>query len=197
MMLASRLGLLGAALAALLGPTPAEAGSPTDDLRARIDHVLRIAGDSTVPSADRRASVRAVTADLFDVAETARRALGPHWLEASPTQQREFVALFTGVIESGALMYVDRYDGEAVEIVGERLQGDQAVVAARVVIEGGAIPVDFRMLRRPGHPWRLYDVAVGGVGLVANYRAQFTKILRASSWDGLLARLRAHQPASP
>jgi phospholipid transport system substrate-binding protein len=39
--------------------------------------------------------------------------------------------------------------------------------------------------------WRVYDVSFEGMSLVGNYRAQFNKIIRGSSFDELVARLEA------
>ena len=63
--------------------------------------------------------------------------------------------------------------------------------------------VDARLVRR-GDRWLVYDVAIGGVSLTGNYRAQFDRIIRRSSYaelvkqvaakrDELLARRRAPQ----
>jgi phospholipid transport system substrate-binding protein len=46
-----------------------------------------------------------------------------------------------------------------------------------------------RLVRR-GERWLVHDVVVGGVSLVGNYRAQFDRIIRTSSYDDLVKRLR-------
>jgi phospholipid transport system substrate-binding protein len=59
------------------------------------------------------------------------------------------------------------------------------------VSKGGVeTPVDYR-LHRAGDRWLAYDVNIEGVSLVANYRAQFNAIVRASSTQALVTRLRA------
>jgi phospholipid transport system substrate-binding protein len=44
---------------------------------------------------------------------------------------------------------------------------------------------------RQGERWRIYDVSIEGVSLVANFRAQFNSVIRTSSYDELLSRLRS------
>jgi phospholipid transport system substrate-binding protein len=51
------------------------------------------------------------------------------------------------------------------------------------------IPLDYRLINKMDD-WRVYDVVVDGVSLVNNYRGQFTKILRASSYSDLVDQLR-------
>src|SRR5438094_661591 len=43
---------------------------------------------------------------------------------------------------------------------------------------------------RESERWAVYDVSVGGISLVASYRAQFSKVIKQSSYDGLVARLK-------
>jgi phospholipid transport system substrate-binding protein len=45
------------------------------------------------------------------------------------------------------------------------------------------------MLKR-GDRWYIYDVLIENVSLIANYRAQFDKIIRTSSYGELVRRLR-------
>jgi hypothetical protein len=50
--------------------------------------------------------------------------------------------------------------------------------------------VDYR-LHQVGARWVVYDVAVSGVSFVANYRGQFDKIIRSSSYATLMRDLKA------
>ncbi|MFQ5899481.1 MAG: phospholipid-binding protein MlaC, partial [Candidatus Methylomirabilia bacterium] len=73
------------------------------------------------------------------------------------------------------------------------LDGDRATVRTRVIThQGPEVPVDYRMLRR-GERWLVYDVLIEGVSLVGNYRAQLNRIIRSSSYDELVRRLKAKE----
>jgi phospholipid transport system substrate-binding protein len=64
-------------------------------------------------------------------------------------------------------------------------------VRTRIVTRSGTeIPVDYR-LHLVGDRWLVYDVAIEGVSLVANYRAQFNKIIQTSSFKALVDKLAA------
>ncbi len=41
-----------------------------------------------------------------------------------------------------------------------------------------------------GKRWMVRDVTINGISLVPNYRAQFDRVIRGSSYPELLARLR-------
>ena len=85
---------------------------------------------------------------------------------------------------------IELYSGaERIQYTGEALDGEQATVRTRIVTKQGTeIPVDYRM-RRVGDRWLVYDVAIEGVSLVANYRAQFNRIIQRSSYKGLVEQL--------
>jgi phospholipid transport system substrate-binding protein len=58
------------------------------------------------------------------------------------------------------------------------------------VIQPGAqpVPIDYSMEKTP-NGWKVYDVMVGGVSLVANYRTEFAAAVRNSGIDGLIKEL--------
>ncbi len=45
--------------------------------------------------------------------------------------------------------------------------------------------------------WWVYDISIDGISLVANYRAQFNKVIRTSSYEGLIAKFEAKQAEFP
>ena len=180
-------------------PAAGWAGAPADQLKTRVDEVIRIL--STMESkrpADRRAAVRKVADQIFDWEETAKRSLGRHWKDRTPQEREEFVHLFTGLLEQSYIGKIDSYGGEKVKYGGDTVEGDEAVVRTMIVTpQGSEIPVNYRMVRREGDQWKVYDVVIEGVSLVANYRSQFNKIIETSSYKDLVARLKAKAAAPP
>lgn len=76
-------------------------------------------------------------------------------------------------------------------MLADSIDGDLATVRTRIVTQQGTeVPVDYRMLRR-GDRWVVYDVSIEGVSLVANYRAQFNRIIQTSSYQALVDKLKA------
>jgi phospholipid transport system substrate-binding protein len=125
------------------------------------------------------------------VAESARRALGPHWPKRSAAEREEFTGLFQGLLERGYLSRIGEYGGERVQYVAERIDGDFASVRAQIVTSKGTqVPVEARVVRR-GERWLMYDVLIENVSLVASYRSQFDGVIRTSSYEELVRRLKA------
>ncbi|UCE62844.1 MAG: ABC transporter substrate-binding protein, partial [Nitrospirota bacterium] len=68
-------------------------------------------------------------------------------------------------------------------------KGNFAEVQTKVVSSKAELPLDYRLLNKNGD-YRVYDVVIDGVSLVKNYRGQFSRIIKSSSYDGLLEKLR-------
>jgi phospholipid transport system substrate-binding protein len=189
-------------LAPFTTAAPARAGEPTEQLRQRIDRVVKILQDKELASearaADRRAAVRKVALEIFDFEETAKRALGRHWRERTPAEQQDFLKLFTDLLEESYIGKIEGYQGEKITYAGDTIEGDLATVRTRIITPkaGSEIPVDYRMLRQSGG-WRVYDVIIEGVSLVANYRTQFNKVIQTASFDELMKKMRAKGFSAP
>jgi len=177
------------------GATFALAGVPTDTVREYTDAVVRVLEDPALKvddrRAERRAAVRKIAIDIFDVQETARRALGPHWQQRSPEERAEFVQLFADLLERTYINKIDLFGGERLKFTEEKLDGDHAIVRAKVITKQGTeVPVEARMINRSGNRWQIYDIVIENISLIGNYRSQFDRIIRASSYGELAKRLR-------
>jgi phospholipid transport system substrate-binding protein len=192
--LALRVACLLCALAA--GPSAAGAGpGPTEQLEGTIDRVLQVLEDPGLKveakAAQRRRSVRQLADEIFDFEETARRAMAQHWRPLTAPQRMEFVDVFSDLLERAYMSKIELYGGEQIQYMGERVEGDFATVSTRLITKKGIeVPIDYRMLKRRDQ-WRVYDVSIEGVSLVANYRTQFNSVIRTSSYDELLRKMRS------
>jgi phospholipid transport system substrate-binding protein len=167
------------------------AGPPTNQLRGYTDQVLKVLENPALTLPERRAAVRTLAAEVFEVSETAKRALGPHWQQRTPAEREEFVKLFANLLEQTYIARIDEYGGERITYVGEQIDGDRASVQARIVTKkGGEVSVESRLLQKEGR-WLIYDVLIENISLISNYRSQFDRILRTASYEDLVKRLKA------
>ena len=193
---ASRLvmiGVVGLCLSFGLELPLALAGPPTDSMKGTIDEVLRIVRDKELKQPtkveERRSLLEKTVAERFDYQEMSRRALGAPWNQLSDKEKQEFVSLFQTLLTSSYAEKVESYSGEGVRYLNEETDKEYAQVRTKILSGKTEIPLDYRLINR-GTDWRVYDVVVDGVSLVNNYRGQFTKILRASSYPDLVDQLR-------
>src|SRR5688572_4188233 len=177
------------------GVAAALAGVPTETVRDYTDAVVRVLEDPALKTddrrAERRAAVRKIAIDIFDVQETARRALGHHWQQRTPQEREEFVQLFADLLERTYIDKIDLFGGERLKFTEEKVDGEHAVVRAKVVTKQGTeVPVEARMINRTGGRWQIYDIVIENISLIGNYRSQFDRIIRSSSYGELAKRLR-------
>jgi len=184
-------------IVASLASDPTEAGPPTDQLKNRVDRVIKILDDPAMKpearTADRRAAIRTIANDLFDFTEISQRSLARHWQPRTPAEREEFARLFGDLLAYSYASKIEVYSGEKILYVGELLDGDLATVRTRIVTKQGTeIPVDYRLTRQADQ-WRAYDVLIEGVSLVGNYRTQFNAVILRTSYADLVKTLRVRR----
>ena len=180
-------------IAVLLGfAGQAWASSPTEQLRAYTDQVMKVLESRTMTAPERLEAVRAVASDAFDVSETAQRALGLHWQQRTPAERQEFVQVFRGLLEQTYLSRIGEFGGERIRYVSERIDGDRAIVRAVIVTKKGTeVAVESRLLQKADR-WLIYDILIENISLIASYRSQFDRVIRTASYPELIRRLKSH-----
>ena len=180
----------------VVGIAPAAfAGPATDHIKPQIDRVIATIEDPALKGnskvAERRQVLRGITDGVFDWTEMAKRALGRHWAGRTPTEQQEFVALFRDLLERAYVAKIERYAGEPIAFVAEVADGEVTTVRTKITThQNQEVPIDYRMFRE-GDRWRVYDVLIESISLVNNYRTQFDGIIKTSSYEELVKRLKA------
>jgi phospholipid transport system substrate-binding protein len=179
---------------------PADAGAPLDAVQSAVASVIAIVDrpdlQGTANLVERRALLRSVTDDFFDFPEMAQRSLGYHRATPSERQRAEFVTLFRDLLERSYMTTIENYAGEPIVYLGETIEGDDATVRSKIVTRKRAeISVEYRLHRSTGR-WVAVDVVLEHVSLVANYRQQFDRVIRTTSFTTLLARMRGGDVAA-
>lgn len=188
------------ALVALGATWCAGAGEPTAQVRASTDKILAVLRDPALKEdarkSERREVIRKELEQRADWASVARSSLGRHWAKLTRAEQAEFVRLFSRLLEETFIDKAETRNSELdkVDYLGEKIIDDYASVKAQVTTKDQVVhPVEYR-LQKSGNDWRIYDVLLEGVSLVKNYRDQFDEILAKSSYEKLVADLRAKIP---
>jgi len=183
------------AMLLFVGPVLAAGGTPSDTIRQTIDKLLVILKDPQLKGGgkekERREKLKEAIQPAFDFTEMAKRSLASEWRRRSPEEQKEFVKLFTCLLEAAYLDKIESYNGEKVQYVREREEGDFAEVDTIIVDakRGQAFSVDYR-LHKVDRQWKVYDVVIENISLVNNYRSQFNRVLAKVSFNDLLKRMK-------
>jgi phospholipid transport system substrate-binding protein len=192
---------VGLVILLLMQPVWVAAGAPTDQIRQTVDKLLAILNDPQLKGEqkknERRQKLKDVLYQRFDFTEMARRSLGSEWRRRTPEEQKEFVKLFTELLERSYLDKIESYSGEKVLYLKEREDGNYAEVETKIVDKKGQeYSVDYRLHKVNGD-WKVYDVIIEDVSLVGNYRSQFSRVLAKSSFDELLKTMKEKTFVAP
>ena len=187
--------LLLLALAAL----PAAAQDvPPDTLvkNVTLEVVDLIAKDKDIKAGSRAKLVAVIVAKVlphFNFTARTALAMGQNWTKASAEQKKELTEEFRTLLVRTYASALAAYSEQKLDFRPLRAKATDTDVTVNVrVLQAGAQPVtlDYSM-EKTANGWKVYDVTVGGVSLVANYRTEFANTVRASGIDGLIKDLRA------
>jgi phospholipid transport system substrate-binding protein len=175
---------------------PAWADDPMSVVKTTVDQALDVLRDKNTPLAQRQDKLRQIVAATFDFTEMAKSALGYHWKEITPAQQQEFTTAFVAFIEDSYLSKINDYSGQQVNFLRATNEGAQYAQVNTDIIQpkGDAIHVNYRLLQENG-TWRIYDVTVDAISIIANYRNQFNRVMNNKGYNTLIADLKSKQAA--
>ena len=169
--------------------------TPDALIRSISDDVIGIIKqDKDIKAGDRSKINELVEAKVlphFNFNRMTALAVGRNWPKANAEQQKALVAEFRILLVhtySGAL---STYKNEVIEFRPLRAAAEDTDVTVRTRVKRSGIEpigIDYSMEKTPGG-WKVYDVAVGGVSLVTNYREAFNTQIRDGGVDGLIKSL--------
>jgi phospholipid transport system substrate-binding protein len=179
---------------------------PMASVKSVVDQARAVFTDQSIAPPDREKKLRAIAESRFDFEKMARTAVGLHWRDFSPSQRAEFVPLFTNFIEDVYLSRMEQYSVEkvqqtvqssSIEFIKERMDApDQAVVFSSVTLQDRPKPIDVNYLMKlDGNEWKIYDITLDAISVIANYRNQFNRVLNNGGYDKLVGILRQKQQA--
>jgi phospholipid transport system substrate-binding protein len=176
------------------------AGGATDAMKGSIDELLRVVQDKDLKqpakTPERRKLLEQTVSERFDFEEMSLRALGAPWKQLSDEEKKEFVALFRTLLINTYREQIETYSGDGVQYLNERVEkaGEKEYAEVRTKLflsDKSELRLDYKLINKDKTNWRVYDVVIQDIGLISNYQKQFTKIIRASSYQGLVDQLRA------
>lgn len=168
----------------LLGVTPLLAAGPMEDVKNLIEEVQSIL-QTQKDKAIRLRLIEQSALRRIDYQEMSQRSLEQTWNNLSKAQRAEFLRLFTALLKASYADKLDDFAKSTVTYHGETQKGEAAEVRIQVNRTNDKIPVRFQLLKGP-LGWMIYDLIVEDVSLVDNFRMEFGRIIKASSFTALL-----------
>ena len=127
----------------------------------------------------------------FNFASMAALAMGQNWNKASPEQKKSLTEEFKTLLVRTYASALSAYSEQKFEFRPLRAKPTDTDVTVQVrVLQPGTqpVPIDYSM-EKTAAGWKVYDVMVGGVSLVVNYRTEFANAVRNGGIDGLIKEL--------
>ena len=185
------------ALSALLFSAHPAAAQEAPDVLVKtvtLEVVDLITKDKEIKAGSRAKLVQVIEAKVlphFNFTAMTALAMGQSWNKATPEQKKQLTEEFKTLLVRTYASALAAYSEQKFDFRPLRAKpGDTDVTVNVRVIQPGTQPVtlDYSM-EKTGSGWKVYDVQVGGVSLVANYRTEFANTVRNSGVDGLIRDL--------
>jgi len=171
---------------------------PPDQLvkNVTLEVVELITKDKEIQAGDRAKLIQLIDAKVlphFNFTAMTALALGQSWNKATPEQKKRLTEEFRTLLVRTYASALAAYAEQKFDFRPLRAKPTDTDVTVQVrVLQAGAqpVPIDYSM-EKTSSGWKVYDVMVGGVSLVANYRTEFNNVVRESGIDGLVKNLAA------
>jgi phospholipid transport system substrate-binding protein len=135
--------------------------------------------------------VDAIVAPHFDFERMSSWVLGKYWRKAKADEKTRFAKEFrTLLVRTYAKALNDNYDRQIDMLAPRKKKGGKQVIIRTEVQQSGGfpIPISYKMHIK-NDAWKIFDVSVDGISLVANYRTSFAKEIRKNGLEKLILRL--------
>ncbi len=184
--------VLGLLVPPLAGGAALAASAPAAIVEDMAGEGLKVLRDKALDVETKRARLEEIVYRNIDFETLSRLVMARNWRKLSGPQKTEFMNEFKRHLSATYGDNVDNYRNESVQILGERKEKRGDVTVKSKIVRGGNedVMVDYRLRQRDDGDWRIIDVVVEGVSLVANFRSQFQDIMSNGGVDRLLKLLR-------
>ena len=130
----------------------------------------------------------------FNFMRMTQLAVGKDWRQANSEQQKILANEFHTLLVRTYSKALSEYRNEKISIKPITLKPEDTDARVRTEISqsngGKPIGLDYFM-EKSASGWKVYDIEIGGVSLITNYRETFGSEIRRSGVDGLIKLLQS------
>ncbi|MCX7168368.1 MAG: ABC transporter substrate-binding protein [Rhodocyclales bacterium] len=151
--------------------------------------------DKDIQSGNTKKAIDLVEAKVllhFNFTRMTQLALARDWRQANAAQQKILTDEFHALLVRTYAKALTEYKNQTIDFKPFTLKAGETDVRVRTEIKqsgaGKNIELDY-YLEKSGAAWKVYDIEVGGISIVTNYRDSFASEVRNSGIDGLIKSL--------
>ncbi|HBK04259.1 MAG TPA: toluene transporter [Acetobacteraceae bacterium] len=183
-------------LAALSALVPLSARAQSTDKAATF---VKIVGDKLVAVVNgpgsvavKRAQMTQIINSAVDVDGIGKFCLGRYWRQATPEQQKQYLALFREVLVTNITSKLGEYQGVTFTMGRGKPQDEEAVVSTTVVRPNNAPTAVDWIISNPSSDPKIIDVVAEGTSLRLTQRSDYASYLTHNNGtiDALIAAMK-------
>ena len=160
-------------------------------VKKKVSVIFDLLGKQDIEKNERNEKIVGELNEIMDFKLAAYLSLGKHWKKISKTQKKEFVETFQQYINNSIVEKIDLYTNQKIDIGDSKIvKKGRAELEIGILSGGETLQVNFKLRKNKRKEWRVYDVDIEGVSLITTFRSQFSSVLKNSSFEELLEKLK-------
>ena len=160
-------------------------------VKKKVAVIFDLLGKHDIEKNERNEKIVGELNEIMDFKLAAYLSLGKHWKKISKTQKKEFVETFQQYINNYIVEKIDLYTNQKIDIGDSKIvKKGRAELEIGILSGGETLQVNFKLRKNKKKEWRVYDVDIEGVSLITTFRSQFSGVLKNSSFEELLEKLK-------
>ena len=160
-------------------------------VKKKVAVIFDLLGKQDIEKKKRNEKIVGELNEIMDFQLAAYLSLGKHWKKISKTQKKEFVETFQQYINNYIVEKIDLYTNQKIDIGDSKIvKKGRAELEIGILSGGETLQVNFKLRKNKKKEWRVYDVDIEGVSLITTFRSQFSGVLKNSSFEELLEKLK-------
>ena len=172
--------------------------APDALVKTTTEEVLEIVRkDKDIQSGNTKKAIELVESKVlpnFNFTRMTQLAMARDWRQASPAQQKALTDEFRTLLVRTYAKALTEYKNQTVAYKPFTLKAGETDVRVRTEIRqsgaGKNVELDY-WLEKSASGWKVYDIEVGGISIVTNYRESFATEVRNNGIDGLVKSLQS------
>ena len=160
-------------------------------VKKKVAVIFDLLGKQDIEKNERNEKIVGELNEIMDFKLAAYLSLGKHWKKISKTQKKEFVETFQQYINNYIVEKIDLYTNQKIDIGDSKIvKKGRAELEIGILSGGETLQVNFKLRKNKKKEWRVYDVDIEGVSLITTFRSLFSGVLKNSSFEELLEKLK-------
>ena len=160
-------------------------------VKKKVAVIFDLLGKQDIEKNERNEKIVGELNEIMDFQLAAYLSLGKHWKKISKTQKKEFVETFQQYINNYIVEKIDLYTNQKIDIGDSKIvKKGRAELEIGILSGGETLQVNFKLRKNKKKEWRVYDVDIEGGSLITTFRSQFSGVLKNSSFEELMEKLK-------